>query len=299
MPSRYKHVLYWGGLRGAISLALAISLPASLGPARDDIQTMAFGVVLFTLLVQGLTMKPLINKMNLIQHSEAQEEYERRHARSVMAKTSYDQLSQMYQQGYISSHVWDVMSKPIKQHADALADAVTDALHADSTVEEEVFDTAMKEILLAQRSSLNELLQSSIISEETYALLLSEVDTAITEPRSNLVEAMIRGTGNNIQSLMAIIVQETDVENIIAVLNRMGVPITRLSSSGGFLAGRNTTLLVGVPKGKDAAITSALSKASRQRLAFISGTGDESKSAASVTVGATIFSFDVERYEEL
>ena len=89
IPIRYKNVIFWGGLRGAISLALAISLPASLGPARVEIQTMAFGVVLFTLLVQGLTMKPLINKMNLIQKSEAQEEYERRHARAVMAKASY------------------------------------------------------------------------------------------------------------------------------------------------------------------------------------------------------------------
>ena len=48
------------------------------------------------------------------------------------------------------------MSKPIKQHADALADAVTDALHADHTVQEEVIDTAMKEMLLAQRSSLTD-----------------------------------------------------------------------------------------------------------------------------------------------
>ena len=55
IPRRYKNVLYWGGLRGAISLALAISLPASLGPIRRDIQAMAFGVVLFTLLFQGLT----------------------------------------------------------------------------------------------------------------------------------------------------------------------------------------------------------------------------------------------------
>ena len=63
IPRRYKHVLYWGGLRGAISLALALSLPASLGEQGTIIKSMAFGVVLFTLLVQGLTMKPFINRM--------------------------------------------------------------------------------------------------------------------------------------------------------------------------------------------------------------------------------------------
>ena len=121
-----------GTLRGAISLALAISLPASLGPAREEIRAMAFGVVLFTLLVQGLTMKPLINKMKLIQRNEAQEEYERRHARSIMAKSAYARLEQMHHQGLISTHIWEMMAKPLRQHAQVLAEAVTEALNADS-----------------------------------------------------------------------------------------------------------------------------------------------------------------------
>jgi len=65
VPMRYKHILYWGGLRGAISLALALSLPASLGDQRTVIQSMAFGVVLFTLLIQGSTMKPSNLKLNM------------------------------------------------------------------------------------------------------------------------------------------------------------------------------------------------------------------------------------------
>ena len=55
VPRPYQHVMFWGGLRGAISLALALSLPASL-PERELLRVMAFGVVLFTLLAQGTTM---------------------------------------------------------------------------------------------------------------------------------------------------------------------------------------------------------------------------------------------------
>ncbi|HSN78121.1 MAG TPA: sodium:proton antiporter, partial [Anaerolineae bacterium] len=60
IPVRYRHVMFWGGLRGAVSLALALSLT---GPRSGDLQLMTFGVVLFTLLVQGLTIEPLIKRL--------------------------------------------------------------------------------------------------------------------------------------------------------------------------------------------------------------------------------------------
>ena len=50
-------LLVWGGLRGGISIALALSLPA--GPERDLILTMTYGVVVFAILVQGTTLGAL------------------------------------------------------------------------------------------------------------------------------------------------------------------------------------------------------------------------------------------------
>jgi len=47
-------VMVWGGLRGGISIALALSLPSS--PERDLIIAMTYGVVVFSVLVQGLTV---------------------------------------------------------------------------------------------------------------------------------------------------------------------------------------------------------------------------------------------------
>jgi CPA1 family monovalent cation:H+ antiporter len=304
---KYKNVIYWGGLRGAISLALAISLPATLGPAREEIQAMAFGVVLFTLLVQGLSMKPLINKLKLVQRNDAQEEYERRHARSVMAKASYQRLDDMYQSGLISTHIWKLMSKPLKQHAKVLAEAVTEALQADPAVENEIYDTAIREMLASQRNALNMLLRDGIIAEETYAQLVVEVDTAMADPQTNQIEIVLNRQKNPITGLMSIVIQDSDVENITAVLNRLGTPVTRLSSSGGFLGRKNTTLLIGIPENKEPVILQAIRKTSKQRVEFLPASTDKSSKDPSdlddnlsVTVmGATAFTFDVERYEEV
>ncbi|MBX3593583.1 cation:proton antiporter [Sphingomonas sp.] len=65
VPWRYKHVLFWGGLRGALALALALALPANIAE-RDSIITVAFAVVAFSIYVQGLTMPWLIRRLGLL-----------------------------------------------------------------------------------------------------------------------------------------------------------------------------------------------------------------------------------------
>ncbi len=57
-PSGWKHVVLWAGLKGAIPLALVLGLPES--PLRDFLVPVIFGVVLVSLLLQGLTMPTLM-----------------------------------------------------------------------------------------------------------------------------------------------------------------------------------------------------------------------------------------------
>jgi Na+:H+ antiporter len=58
----HQHVLFWGGLRGALALALALGLPADF-PQRDAVVTVTFGVVAFSIFAQGLTMTPLLRRL--------------------------------------------------------------------------------------------------------------------------------------------------------------------------------------------------------------------------------------------
>jgi CPA1 family monovalent cation:H+ antiporter len=53
-------IMVWGGLRGGISVALALSLPE--GDARDTVLAVTYVIVVFSILVQGLTIKGLIER---------------------------------------------------------------------------------------------------------------------------------------------------------------------------------------------------------------------------------------------
>lgn len=62
---RHQHILFWGGLRGALALALALALPDDL-PQRDAIVSISFAVVAFSVFAQGLTITPLLRSLGQI-----------------------------------------------------------------------------------------------------------------------------------------------------------------------------------------------------------------------------------------
>lgn len=61
VPTAWLHVMFWSGLRGAVAVAMALSLPLAF-PQRALLQEITFGVVLFTLLVQGTTTEFVIDR---------------------------------------------------------------------------------------------------------------------------------------------------------------------------------------------------------------------------------------------
>jgi CPA1 family monovalent cation:H+ antiporter len=181
IPIRWQHIMNWGGLRGAISLALVLSLPTSMGSDRDLLRLMAYGVVLFTLLVQSTTMAPLIRRLKIITRSKPQIEYETQHARLTALRSADTRLDRMHDDGLLSSHTSEKLKQFITQQASALAETVRDLLLADPALEAEEMDTGWRELLRAQRNSLFSLRQDGVISEEVFEQLTAEVDAQLYE----------------------------------------------------------------------------------------------------------------------
>ena len=87
-------VLWWGGLRGSVSVALALSVPESL-PQREEIIAVVFGVMLFTLLVQGLTTQPLLSWLDLLGDQPTRQKHTQLIAHRVALNRVLDRLKQL------------------------------------------------------------------------------------------------------------------------------------------------------------------------------------------------------------
>ena len=61
LETGWLHILFWSGLRGAVAVALALSLPEDF-PQRTQVQSVVFGITLFTLIAQGLTIGPVARR---------------------------------------------------------------------------------------------------------------------------------------------------------------------------------------------------------------------------------------------
>lgn len=115
---REQTLLWWGGLRGSVSIALVLSVPVVL-PGRDEITAVVFGVVLFTLLVQGLTTQPMLQILGLIGDQPLRQEYMEFIARRVALNRVLNYISELVSRQEIDREYYrsqtEILQRELKQ----------------------------------------------------------------------------------------------------------------------------------------------------------------------------------------
>jgi len=106
------------------------------------------------------------------------------------------------------------------------------------------------------------------------------------------------------QILMMAVVQAQDAEIARETLAKFSVTVERLPSVGGFLGRRNATLLISMKEEQREMVLESLHKSCRQRVEFIAVPLESAPlplpTPTPITVGgATVFSLEIEHYEEL
>ncbi len=106
-----------------------------------------------------------------------------------------------------------------------------------------------------------------------------------------------------VRYLVGVVVQVQDMRAATRAIEELGLTVTHMPSTGAFLGRRNVTLLVGLPEGMQQAVYDAVHETCHQRVEYIStpleGAPMPIPLSTPITVGgATIFTMEIDRYEE-
>ena len=179
IPVNYRHVMYWGGLRGAISLALALSLTGAVfgAEAVNELRVMTFGVVLFTLLVQGTTLAPLLGKLKLTDTTDQEREIGRRQAMIFATRAGKQKLDTLFNDGIISSQVYDSMTHGYRSKMDEREKDLRRLLIEYPELEQTMILEARRELIEVERSAFKDSFRLGLIPEDVYHDLIRDTDS--------------------------------------------------------------------------------------------------------------------------
>ncbi|MCP4426585.1 MAG: Na+/H+ antiporter [Chloroflexi bacterium] len=178
IPKSYRHVMYWGGLRGAISLALALTLTGDVfgDPIDQELRVMTFGAVLFTLLVQGTTIDKLIRNLGLAKKPPKRVEQMRRQALLYAKMKGQSELERMRNEGILFGDVSDAMNAVYEGEISHHKLSLREHLQAYPELEQDMYLQARTDVIKAERSAYGDAARRGFISDEMYEDLVEEAD---------------------------------------------------------------------------------------------------------------------------
>ncbi len=176
IPAPWRHVMFWGGIRGGVSLALALSLPPAF-PNRDLISAMTFGVVAFSIIVQGLTVTSVMRWLGIKLGDE--DEYDRTRVRQMALAAAAAELDGMREAHIVSTPVYLRLRNELENDQEAVEARVKE-LHAEdeSWVDEEE-RLARARLLGAGKTAIQRALRDGLISHHTAEEMVIRADEEV------------------------------------------------------------------------------------------------------------------------
>lgn len=165
IPAAWKHVFNWGGLRGSLSIALVLSLPRDF-PGREELLIAAFSVVLFSLLVQGLSIKKLLSLLGMTKKDDSSNEYESLLALAHQYEAAISEIHKVKKRLFISKKVADDAVKECEEKLDVLQEEMNTILERTPEMKEKQQVILQRYALYARYQAVESLEKREAISNE-------------------------------------------------------------------------------------------------------------------------------------
>lgn len=171
----WMHVIQWSGLRGALVMALVLTLPPEL-PYYNEILIFSVSVIFVTIVLNGITMEPLLSLLGIKKLSIA-EAFEYDEAKVLIDKKVTEKFDDMLKKKFIQPDVHKRMKAVFKDDADERLKEIHTMLHTDPRLTDtEVAKLIKRHLFGVERRIYNKLYAYGEITEDLLHILLQTLD---------------------------------------------------------------------------------------------------------------------------
>ncbi len=180
-PMSWQMVITWGGLRGSIPIALTLGLPVNY-PHRLDMVSIIFGVVLLSLLVEGLTFKELLRILQLGRPSAEELEMEDLCGRLMGVNASIVALRKGREEGILPLALYTSRLHQLEEYRSQLDKALEKIFVVHPELRDSYLNQLDRDLIRSRLAALDEGLRKGVLREETVDRLAHELETCLLEP---------------------------------------------------------------------------------------------------------------------
>lgn len=181
IPMRWRHILLAGNIKGSLSTALALSLPADL-PGRETLLAIVLGIVLVSLVGQGLSLPWVVRHLKLSYRSESYQQIEELQAQLMTAKAAQDELASLLKTGVLPKSIYEEMRASYQLRV-ATADRTLREIYnqrsensPENRSDRTKLEAIRRQLLLAEKGALTDALRKRILSEVVVQKRIKQID---------------------------------------------------------------------------------------------------------------------------
>lgn len=175
MPYSWRHLLFWGALRGSLSMALALSLPHDF-PMREHLVVLTFGVVLFTLIVPGLTIEPLVHFLGMAREDQRLRKYFSLKSQLYAESNALKDLEAQFSSGIVTRGIYLKLREELLSRQRQLSHSMEEMKLAHTIIESIQEGETRKRLIEAKKDSLLRLLREGAGDPDIIEDLVMKLD---------------------------------------------------------------------------------------------------------------------------
>jgi monovalent cation:H+ antiporter, CPA1 family len=175
-----QHVIVWSGLHASIPIALVLGLPSDLPVAlREELRVLVFGVAALSLLVQGLSIGALIERLGIVTRSPADETYRVLAARLRGVDAALESARTLHEAERLPRELYEEIHEEYDREKRRLEERLSRLLARHPSVRRRAALDGQRRVLESEKSAIMDAIRSGIVDAEDGDRLLETIDAEL------------------------------------------------------------------------------------------------------------------------